>query len=213
MGFYNSLKSQIGRDTGRAISNALLGDRQAIRFKNVDSNNAKANLQAQKDYELEMFELEKEKNKERAKIYELRERNVKIERGVANLISMKIPQRKEDLIDLLNELSMIISAHSWKFSEDDENEQSNKYSDAALKKFEQCLFILKNKFPKEFEIIYFEKQFKKFKRKAFISNNYIIHVMLMIFFIGLIVIVGCYSDKHKPKETPIKDFFHSVFSK
>ena len=37
MGFFSSLKGQLGRDTGRFISNKIFGGKHAIRFQNVST--------------------------------------------------------------------------------------------------------------------------------------------------------------------------------
>ncbi|WP_291123097.1 hypothetical protein, partial [Flavobacterium sp. UBA6046] len=170
MGFFNSLKGQVGRDTGRRISNSIFGNKHAIKYQRVDadnSDNVKRNLKIQRDNELEILEQEREnkrlKLEDKRKYKKLeyedqknRKDDLEHEKNITQIISTKVPQKKEDLIDVLNELSMMISANPWKSALEDDNKISNSYSDAALKKYEQCLYVLKNRFPKEFEIIYFD---------------------------------------------------------
>ena len=186
MGFFNSLKGQVGRDTGRVISNTIFGNKHATKYQRVDSRNTKANLKAQRDYELEILEQEQQNSENEFERLQSRENNLRLEKEIANIISVKIPQKKEDLMEALDELYMMISANPWKDITDTENTLSNKYSDVGLKKYEQCLFSLKNKFPKEQEIIYYENQIKKLKNekiKGKILSPTFIFLILMVAFI------------------------------
>lgn len=186
MGFFNSLKGQVGRDTGRVISNSIFGNKHATKYQRVDAQNTKANLKAQRDYELEILEQEQQNSDNEFERLQLRENNLKLEKEIANIISIKIPQKKEDLMEALNELSMMIHANPWKNILEGENKTSNNYSDVVLKKYEQCLFSLKTKFSKEREIIYYESQFNKFKKekiKGKIISPTFIFILLMVVFI------------------------------
>ncbi|EKT3967357.1 hypothetical protein NTJ12_002444 [Flavobacterium psychrophilum] len=186
MGFFNSLKGQVGRDTGRVISNTIFGNKHATKYQRVDSQNTKANLKAQRDYELEILEQEQQNSDNEFERIQLRENNLRLEKEIANIISVKVPQKKEDLMEALDELYMMISANPWKDIIDTENTLSNKYSDVVLKKYEQCLFSLKSKFPKEREIIYYENQIKKLKNekiKGKILSPTFIFLILMVAFI------------------------------
>lgn len=63
MGFFSSLKGQLGRDTGRVISNKVYGNRHATKYQRVDNSKTIAkNIKLEQKYELEL--LEKEKNNE-----------------------------------------------------------------------------------------------------------------------------------------------------
>ena len=186
MGFFNSLKGQVGRDTGRVISNTIFGNKHATKYQRVDSRNTKANLKTQRDYELEILEQEQQNSENEFERLQSRENNLRLEKEIANIISVKVPQKKEDLMEALDELYMMISANPWKDITDTENTLSNKYSDVVLKKYQQCLFSLKNKFPKEREIIYYENQIKKLKNekiKGKILSPTFIFLILMVAFI------------------------------
>ncbi|EKT3967432.1 hypothetical protein ABF190_002407 [Flavobacterium psychrophilum] len=186
MGFFNSLKGQVGRDTGRVISNTIFGNKHASKYQRVDAQNTRANLKAQRDYELEILEQEQQNSENEFERLQLRENNLRLEKEIANIISVKVPQKKEDLMEALDELYMMISANPWKDIIDKENTLSNKYSDVVLKKYEQCLFSLKSKFPKEREIIYYENQIKKLKNekiKGKILSPTFIFLILMVAFI------------------------------
>ena len=65
MGFFSSLKGQLGRDTGRLISNKVYGNRHASKYQRVNSSdNITKNLKLEKKYELELLEKERENNLE-----------------------------------------------------------------------------------------------------------------------------------------------------
>lgn len=196
MGFFNSLKGQIGRDTGRVISNTIFGNRHATKHQRVEEQNTKANLKAQRDFELEILEQEQQNNDAEFKRLQLRENNLRFEKEIANIVSVKVPQKKEDLMEALNELSMMISANPWKSILEADNKASNNYSDVLLKKYEQCLFSLKTKFPQEGEIIYYESQFKKFKNES-IKGKFSIFFLatIAIIIIGVLAVNGVFDDK------------------
>jgi hypothetical protein len=196
MGFFNSLKGQVRRDTGRVISNTIFGNRHASKHQRVEAQNTKANLKGQKDYELEILEQEQQNNDAEFKRLQLRENNLRFEKEIANIVSVKVPQKKEDLMEALNELSMMISANPWKNILEADNKVSNNYSDVVLKKYEQCLFSLKTKFPKEGEIIYYESQFKKFKNESIKGKFLIIFLAtIVIIIIGVLAVNGVFDDK------------------
>ena len=212
MGFFNSLKGQVGRDTGRVISNTIFGNRHATKYQRVDAQNTKANLKAQRDYELEILEQEQQNNDAEFKQLQLRENNLKLEKEIANIVSVKVPQKKEDLMEALNELSMMISANPWKSILEADNKLSNNYSDVVLKKYEQCLFSLKTKFPKEGEIIYYESQFKKFKKESIKGKFSIIFLaIIVIIIIGILAVNGVFDDKAEVEQRQ-KELIHSIKS-
>ena len=65
MGFFSSLKGQLGRDTGRVISNKVYGNRHATKYQRVDNAKAVAkNIKLEQKYELELLKKEKENNLE-----------------------------------------------------------------------------------------------------------------------------------------------------
>ena len=189
MGFFNSLKGQVGRDTGRVISNTIFGNKHASKYQRVEAKNTRANLKSQRDYELEILEQEAINSENEFERLQLRENNLKLEKEIANIISVKVPQKKEALMEALDELYMMLSANPWKDISDPENTLSNKYSNVVLKKYEQCLFSLKTKFPKEREIVYYENQIKKLKTEK-IKGNILSPTFIFIFVAVAFIIWG-----------------------
>ena len=212
MGFFTSLKGQLGRDTGRLISNKIYGNRHATKYQRVDdSKNIAKNLKLEQEYELEL--LEKEKNieidflKQKEEIKNIQDKKTFVDQNLKEIIGMKVPDSKDGIIQNLHSLSVEITSNKWKDSEDEINKISNIYTDALFKKYEQHLFILKNKFPNSAEIIYFEKQYKTYQKQAFLQKYKLVIIGILL---AIVCGIGMYFEKDKPKETPIKDFFKTL---
>ena len=146
MGFFSSLKGQLGRDTGRLISNKIYGNRHATKYQRVDdSKNIAKNLKLEQEYELEL--LEKEKNieidflKQQEEIKNIQDKKTFVNQNLKEIIGMKVPDSKDGIIQNLHSLSVEITSNKWKDSEDEINKISNIYTDALFKKYEQHLFI------------------------------------------------------------------------
>lgn len=175
MGFFTSLKGQLGRDTGRLISNKVYGNRHASKYQRVNSSdNISKNLKLEKKYELELLEKERENNLEvlnrNQELFEINEKTTFVNQNLKKITSMKVPSSKEAIIDNLHSLSVEITSNKWKDTDDEINKISNVYTEALFKKYEQHLFTLKNKFPTAIEIQYFEKQNKSFQKHVFFQK-------------------------------------------
>ena len=212
MGFFSSLKGQLGRDTGRLISNKIYGNRHATKYQRVDDSKTIAkNLKLEQEYELEL--LEKEKNieidflKQKEEIKNIQDKKVFVDQNLKEIIGMKVPDSKDRIIENLHSLSIEISSNKWKDSEDEINKITNVYTDALFKKYEQHLVALKSKFPSTVEIQYFEKQSKAFQKQAFFQKYKLIFIGIIL---AIIAGVGMFLEDEQPKETPIKDFFKSL---
>lgn len=197
MGFFNSLKGQLGRDTGRAISNKLYGNRHAVKYQRVGSSNSertnsnivKANLRAEKRHELKVLEKKQEIAEIEYDRKQLKKANSQYEKNIANIISQKIPQEREDLIDSLHELAITISTNPWKDIMKEENKVANRYVDAVYAKYVQHLHTLKLKYPTESEIIHFEILLRKINKDAFRGKYTMVFVMICFF---IVVGIGSY---------------------
>ena len=212
MGFFSSLKGQLGRDTGRLISNKVYGNRHATKYQHVDNSKTIAkNLKLEQKYGLEL--LEKEKNieidflKQKEEIKNIQDKKAFVDQNLKKIIGMKVPNSKDGIIDNLHSLSVEITSNKWKDSEDEINKISNVYTDALFKKYEQHLVTLKSKFPSAVEIQYFEKQSKAFQKQAFFQKYKLIFIGIIL---AIIAGVGMFLEDEQPKETPIKDFFKSL---
>ena len=190
MGFFSSLKGQLGRDTGRVISNKVYGNRHATKYQRVDnSKTIVKNIKLEQKYELELLEQEKNNEidflKKKEEIKNLQDKKVFVDQNLKKIIGMKVPNSKDGIIENLHSLSVEITSNKWKDSEDEINKISNVYTDALFKKYEQHLVTLKSKFPTAIEIQYFEKQSKTFQKQAF-SQKYKLALIAIPFIIFII---------------------------
>ena len=212
MGFFSSLKGQLGRDTGRVITNKVYGNRHATKYQRVNNSKTIAkNLKLEQKYELELLEQEKNNEidflKKKEEIKNLQDKKVFVDQNLKKIIGMKVPNSKDGIIENLHSLSVEITSNKWKDSEDEINKISNIYTDALFKKYEQHLVTLKSKFPTAIEIQYFEKQSKTFQKQAFFQKYKLVIIGILL---AIVCGIGMYFEKDRPKETPIKDFFKSL---
>ena len=223
MGFFSSLKGQLGRDTGRFISNKIFGNKHASKYQRVNDtgrsllgggNSVKSDgiiktfFKARKEVFIEREEIEIQLKKEE---YEFaRKQILKLEQNIENLIAIKIPKQKQSLIDTMYYLSAIISSNSWKNVLEDENKRINTYADIALKKYSQCLQMLKMKYPNATEIPIFERIYRQKQRKAFFQRYWVFVVMIVLF---MIMSVFAYFEKDKPKMQPKETAIERIIDK
>lgn len=205
MGFFSSLNGQLGRDTGRVISNKVYGNRHATKYQRVDNSKTIAkNIKREQKYELEL--LEKEKNneidflKKKEEIRNIQEKKVFVDQNLKKIIGMKVPNSKDGIIENLHSLSVEITSNKWKDSEDEINKISNIYTDALFKKYEQHLVTLKSKFPSAIEIQYFEKQSKTFQKQAFFQKYKLALIAIPFMIFTVWGITSGYFE-HSDKET------------
>ncbi len=226
MGFFNSLKGQVGRDTGRVISNFFFGNRHATKYERID-NSGEIKL-ARIDKERDKIKLAEVKTKLKHEenivdtkikheIFLIENQILSNEKDytrtkISELTKINVPQKKESIIDNLHSLSVSLSANSnfWDTAEDEKQKITNSLSDAILTQYYQHLFALKVKYPKAIEINHFEKQYNKYKRQAFLQKYKLVFIGILL---AIVCGIGMYFEKDKPKETPIKDFFKSLTEK
>lgn len=211
MSFFNAFKNQIGRDTGKVVSNLVWGDKHASVYR-----------RAQSRYETQKLEARLEEKQAENRAFErlIQEQKIDkalecVDKGVARIISMKVPHNKELLIEMLQELTMMLIANPWKSVFNEENNITNRYSDAILQKYEQVLFTLKSKFLNDVEVSYFEKQYidlKKGKRKGKFTEI-IIAITLAVILSAIIAVMAYQENAQKEKKPSIIEKFESIMKK
>lgn len=189
MGFFGSLKGQLGRDTGRYISNKIFGNKHASKYQRVNSTGKSLMKIPLKDtaftensyYSHSIEEVNSQTLQENGERKEQREFALKSEKAMKELISMKIPTQKKPLMDMMFKLSSIISSNPHRNIFEEEYLFSNQYANVALKKYEQCLYMLKTQFPNSTEIQFFENKYRKKKQIAFLQCYWSILLLIAIF--------------------------------
>lgn len=183
MGFFKSLKSQVGRDTGRVISNAVWGDKHASVYRRAGGKINEKRIEAQMEAQREAHE-QMVKQQQLEKIQDVTESNV------ASIIAMKLPKQKDELIEMLQELFVKLTVNPWGSVVKDECKITNKYADAIVTKADQIVFTFKTKFPNEFEILYYEQQLnelKKQRKKKMYTEVVVISIIIVLLalFLGI----------------------------
>ena len=84
MGFISSLKGQLGRDTGRFISNKIFGNRHATKFQNVGTI---GNLLGGISEGVETLKTEFTNSSKKH-----------FQKKATNIAALKVPKQKEELI-------------------------------------------------------------------------------------------------------------------
>ena len=174
----SSLKGQLGRDTGRFISNKIFGNRHATKFQNVGTI---GNLLGGISEGVETLKTEFTNSSKKH-----------FQKKATNIAALKVPKQKEELIDMLNFLVVEVSSNNWEDNGDNNTElskYSNVYLDTVLKKYEQCLFFLITKFPNAtLEIEMYKKQLIKVKLKRFWQKNWLFLVAIPLLLAFLIMV-------------------------
>lgn len=175
---FNSFKRQVGKDAGKALSNAVFGDGHSTPYRRVEPKVTAASITAK--VREEKLELEKNKVQEeqRIKAAEMEQKHrletAKMEQEkaqdhhnrIAEVAEIVIPEDKNERITLMNQLLVKIKSVSWS-----KDKRTNEYADALLAKYKQCLFALKHQYPESFEIPLGDAEYKKLSRSRFIKKN------------------------------------------
>lgn len=184
--FGNSLKRELGKNTGKFISNVVFGDMHSTPYRRVDARRQAASEariaeaearrrveEVKKQARLEEARMRLEEAHERAKL----ERNNQlyaIDSAVIQNIDLlncrPIPTNKSDLLQMLSELSVQLKANKWQ-KNSDEAEIRNKYTDALLEKYTQCVRELEIMDANEPHLKHYKKVESKAKRNRFIKKN------------------------------------------
>ena len=207
--FGNSLKRELGKNTGKFISNVVFGDMHSTPYRRVDARRNAASEariaeaearrrveEVKKQAKLEEARMRLEEAHERAEL-ERKNQLYAIDSAVIQNIdllnSRPIPTKKTDLLQMLSELSVQLKANKWQ-KNSDEAEIRNKYTDALLEKYTQCVRELEFMDANEPHLKHYKKVESKAKRNRFIKKNQLGLSLLFLFSIpvilGIIVNIG-----------------------
>ena len=185
MGILNSFKNQLGRDSGKVVSNLVFGDKHATPFRRAKSREKVAEARA------EAIQQQEERKKEA----ELNLLDAAVINAVDQVIEYDIPEDKEGIIKLLEKMEMQLEINKWKaIGGADDGEQNtirNKYSDACLSKFKQAVKKLKRTDAELYIIEDFTKSLKKYRRRKILSKY--LYLIIILSFLGaciLALIIG-----------------------
>ena len=152
--FGNSLKRELGKNTGKFISNVVFGDMHSTPYRRVDSRRQAA-------MNARLAEAEARRRVEEVK-KEARLEEARLKREEA---------RERAELDRKNQLYAIeLKANKWERG-NDEAAIRNKYTDALLEKYVLCVQELELTDPSEPHLKYYKSVATKAKRSRFFKKN------------------------------------------
>lgn len=133
--FENSLKRELGKNTGKFISNIIFGDRHSTPYRRVrNSNRSRISSSERKRIENECRRQEAIVHADIERKNQLYILDGAVLENIDALNNLDIPLEKEPLLQVLSKLSVLLKANKWE-SGGDEAKIRNKYTDALLEKY------------------------------------------------------------------------------
>ncbi|WP_293299674.1 hypothetical protein [Pedobacter sp. UBA4863] len=192
MSFGKSFERELGKNTGKWVSNVIFGDGHSTPYRRVGSTQHREprRTQAELRHELEIQRIATEERIRRNQIAaenkrQKKEQNLLIDSAVLQNIDMissiKVTNNSEQLVDLLSDLSIQVKTNKW-HGNNEEGKIRNKYNEALLEKYNQAFLRLKSIDPNNAQIEYFEKNIKNFRKKRFLKKNQILLIIVSFIF-------------------------------
>lgn len=192
MGVWSSLKGQIGRDTGKVVSNLVWKDKHASVYRRAESRKQETLDLKKKQLEadIEQQEIEQASKEEREAQERLDLLSEKYEEKILRIAECEIPESKKELVDTLNQLVVLFKSNPFKDeSNNREHKISNNYTEAILTKYEQTLLSFESLYPQDALVQYHSSLLKSFKKGRTFKKN-MSTILLVIGLIGVIVFFG-----------------------
>lgn len=198
--FFNSFKGQLGRDTGRLVSNFIYGDKHSAPYRRVEQTSKKRKKKETVETE-EIAEAsgngtlwnsigkafnggeDEEEKKLREKVEALKgDMGIRID----ELNQIRTPQDEKELVSFLLELSSLLHGNKWASDNGEETEIRNQYADLLLNRFGQGLYVMEAMFPNNRMLPTFRKNYKTFKKQRF-TKKYLVWIIIPV------VLIICWS--------------------
>lgn len=177
----NWFKRELGKNTGKFVSNKIFGDKWATPHKVIIAKeNAKIEKQNSQDsIKTEFKKLEIETM--RTEIQQIGSLNEKKE----FILTKTFSNDKDEIFDFGNYLITEIKSTGW--SDKNENSHFNSFSDVCLNKLSQCKIKL-DSLGATFESAHFENEMKRLRNKKLFQKYYKYAGMVVL---GIILFI-CY---------------------
>lgn len=195
----DSFNRELGKNTGKAVSNFLFGNKHATPVKLVREAKVER-IQEQQRLERNLL-LEKQRlETKQQEQYKIGEISIETESKISTILNMQFPTTEAEFIVLMNDLKSHLYVHGWKsfFGLDSfsgkKNRINNKLSNVIFKKFKQGLSIMETNYPSNLAL----KDYKTFMKFTKIKK---ILIQYWIFIIPIVFIISVY----------ILDFIHRTF--
>lgn len=198
--FGDSFKREVGKNTGKFVSNLVFGDKHSTPYRRVDGGGSSsvraeaaqaraeaARIQAAAIEERTRAEIEKQEKDDLNLLDGAVLKNVDI------VLQTPIPQNEAGLINLMSIWSAQLSGSKWDYMSA-EGKIRNQFPDALMEKYKQCTMILKSIAPAHAMIQYYDNVLteatnrrEKAKRKILMRRIWkivgIFVLIVIIFFI------------------------------
>ena len=158
----DSFKREVGKNTGKFVSNLVFGDKHSTPYRRVDGGGSSsvraeaaqaraeaARIQAAALEEKTSAEIEKQKKDDLNLLDGAVLKNVDI------VLQTPIPQDEAGLVKLMSIWSAQLSGSKWDYMSA-EGKIRNQFPDALLEKYKQCTLVLKSVAPTHAMIQYYD---------------------------------------------------------
>lgn len=160
--FGDSFKREVGKNTGKLVSNLVFGDKHSTPYRRVDgggSSSVRAEA-AQARAEAARIQAAALEEKTRAEIEKQEKDDLNILDGavlknVDIVLQTPIPQDEAGLVNLMSIWSAQLSGSKWDYMSA-EGKIRNQFPDALMEKYKQCTLVLKSIAPTHAMIQYYD---------------------------------------------------------
>ncbi len=180
--FGKSFKREVGKNTGKLVSNFLFGDKWSTPHKVISE---KVKIQGEND-KIRIESNEKRKDKDQLNLID-----AAVLSNIDKVATFRYSVDKTELIEQLSELSVHLSANKYHNTGDEEAKIRNKFNDALLEKYKQGLIRLKAIDSNEPLLPYYKKAYRKARFIKSWKRFYVLYILVFLF-IGFLLLVGFY---------------------
>ena len=158
MGIWTSFKGQVGRDTGKVVSNLIWKDKHASVYRRAEDRKQEALKLKKKqlEAELEQKQLDREYEVEKDERIYIEKLKNRIENKVREIDDIEIPEDRKQQILLFK---------SNPFKDDGESDITNAYPEAILTKYEHTLMMFETLYSDDEKIEYYRRQLGALKKQ------------------------------------------------
>ena len=165
MGIWNSFKGQVGRDTGKVVSNLIWKDKHASVYRRAEDRKQEALKLKKKqlEAELEQKQLDREYEAEKDERIYIEKLKNRVENKVREIDDIEIPEDRKQQILLMNRLILLFKSNPFK--DDGESDITNAYPEAILTKYEHTLMMFETLYSDDEKIEYYRRQLGAMKKQ------------------------------------------------
>lgn len=197
---FDSLKREVGKNTGKAISNAIFGDSHSTPYRRVESDartaarqvEAESKAKARRD-EAKLRKWQAEQEEKARRRAELNSLDAAVLKAIDDLNAQLIPNTEPELIELMSHLTVQLNATPYNKNKV-EGEYHNKFLFALIEKYNQGIFMLQTISPLSPHLAFYQNLLQKKKKSvkweklsAFMRQHWII-TGIVVFFAAMVAL-------------------------